>query len=409
MANTRDDDGGEGSGSPRHPGVSSIPPDPNVTPGDAVAVPQPAAARPSRLDTTALSPLLEVHGAIENGLRQRISSDNAAQRTPEASVAEENIQGAGIGSAPASDHVLAPPGCDVLSVFVAEPISESELRALLVARFGVREEALASVPIAVVVTGPIVAGMLAHDVQPAPTAAFNYRSRIRPAPGGVSVGLAGLNGAGTLGCLAYGRSAPRDGYTLMLSCNHVIANTNNVAANACLPQPGIEDGGRCPADQIAAFERYVTINFSGNNVVDCATGWCWPDRVRREIVYASATGPAFMRMSNTPVSPVCNQAVGKSGRSTGMTNGYVRCDFTSCRAWYPGKRSALFVNQIAVEGGSGPFSAKGDSGAIVWTWDTTMSPIGLLFAGATTSRGRHLTFANPMAAVLQSLDIYLYT
>ena len=72
---------------------------------------------------------------------------------------------------------------------------------------------------------------------------------------------------------------------------------------------------------------------------------------------------------------------------------------------YGNGRTANFKDQITVTGNDGrPFSAGGDSGSLIWTWDETRSPVALLFAG-----GRDYTFANKISHVLQALDIELYT
>ena len=145
------------------------------------------------------------------------------------------------------------------------------------------------------------AGEPGQASEPAAEAVEYKGFRIRPAPGGVSVAHYKVT-AGTLGCLAVGRSSPRNSRLLMLSNNHVIANSNNAAYGDCICQPGPYDGGTCPADQIATLERFVPIQYGGaTNYVDCATGWCWPDRVRRELAYLSG-GSLYYFRTQTPVA-----------------------------------------------------------------------------------------------------------
>nr|MDQ3989739.1 hypothetical protein [Actinomycetota bacterium] len=67
-------------------------------------------------------------------------------------------------------------------------------------------------------------------------------------------------------------------------------------------------------------------------------------------------------------------------------------------------RVALFRDQMAIRAASGDFSAGGDSGSVIWTWDSSRRPVGLLFAG-----GGGTTFANRMDRVLAALDITLFT
>jgi hypothetical protein len=72
---------------------------------------------------------------------------------------------------------------------------------------------------------------------------------------------------------------------------------------------------------------------------------------------------------------------------------------------YGGGRVALFRDQIAIRGSGGTlFSAGGDSGSSIWTWDAFRRPVGLLFAG-----GGGITFANKMTRVVAALDINLVT
>ena len=87
-----------------------------------------------------------------------------------------------------------------------------EAKAALVDSMGISAVASDDIPVNVIVTGVI-------DAQP-------HRFKVRPAPGGVSVGHPRVT-AGTLGCLARGRRAPRNRRILLLSNNHVIANSND--------------------------------------------------------------------------------------------------------------------------------------------------------------------------------------
>ncbi len=95
--------------------------------------------------------------------------------------------------------------------------------------------------------------------------------------------------------------------------------------------------------------------------------------------------------------------VGKSGRTTQLTVGQVVA--LGWAGWI-GYRSgsAWFSGQFVVQGYGGNFSADGDSGSSVWTWDATRYPVGLLFAG-----GGSYTICNPMPWVVSALDVNLYT
>jgi hypothetical protein len=192
---------------------------------------------------------------------------------------------------------------------------------------------------------------------------------------------------------------------MILSNNHVLANSNSGAINDCICQPGPYDGGRCPADQVAVLEKFIPIRFGGPvNYVDCATGWAWPDRVRRELMYIRGGAIQYFRAGSTPVGSVPGLAVGKTGRTTQLTSGRVTAVGATIRVIYGSAGVAVFADQIAIRAASGDFSAGGDSGSLIWTWDDRRAPVGLLFAG-----GGGTTFANRIGRVLDALEVNLYT
>ncbi len=191
---------------------------------------------------------------------------------------------------------------------------------------------------------------------------------------------------------------------MILSNNHVLADVNAGPIGATILQLGAYDGGKNSADQVAVLERFVPINFASGaaNVLDCATGWVWLDRVRLELMYISGGVIWYFRIGATPVAPSLGMAVGKSGRTTQLTSGRVVALGADINVNYGGGRVAHFVNQISIRATSGDFSAGGDSGSLIWTWDARRAPIGLLFAG-----GGGTTFANPIANVLAALDVQI--
>ena len=78
------------------------------------------------------------------------------------------------------------------------------------------------------------------------------KARMRPARPGVSIGHFQIT-AGTFGCLV-----SKNGERLILSNNHVLANSNNAQVGDPVWQPGRADGGTS-ADQIGALAEFVPI------------------------------------------------------------------------------------------------------------------------------------------------------
>jgi hypothetical protein len=350
----------------------------------------------SQVSLSGLDPsLLEIKKQIEEQLAAR-SSDGAVEAEAALSGAS-NIIGVGIGAGIGEQGVAqeslgdVAPGEFSLNVYVVEPIGSEQVRSAISEAMGISAASSSDVPMNVIVTGMV-------DAQP-------HRWKLRPAPAGISVGHVRVT-AGTIGCLAVGRSAPRNSRRLMLSNNHVIANSNNAAYGDCICQPGTADGGACPRDQVAILERFVPINFSGGvNYLDCATGWCWHERVRPDLVYVSGGSLHYFRISSAPATPTMNMIVGKSGRTTQLTTGRIIGISESVNVNYGAGRVALFRDQISIRSvNANPFSAGGDSGSSIWTWDAARRPVGLLFAG-----GGGVTFANKMTRVVAALDINLFT
>lgn len=336
--------------------------------------------------------ILQMKEDIETQLGQLTFEEETAEAVDAETATEgiNNIVGVGLGAAE-DDFVLGlEPGAPALNVYVAEEISVDEVKALLVDSMGVSAASSDDIPLNVIVTGVIEAQ--------------NHRRKYRPTPCGVSVGHYKIT-AGTLGCLARGRRSPRNRRILMLSNNHVLANSNNARFRDSIIQPGRHDGGVSPRDRVAILERFVPINFSGRpNYVDAATGWCWPKLVRKEQLYEYRGKNYLYRISSRVLGCRRNLIVGKSGRTTGLTKGRVIDCSASVRVNYGRGRVALFKDQIIIQGIGKSFSAGGDSGSVIWTWDRRRNPVGLLFAG----NGR-VTIANKMTRVVRALDINLYT
>lgn len=326
--------------------------------------------------------VVDIKALIEDRLAEAASSNSM-------SVAHaRNLDSAGILGVGISSSV---PGRTSLVVYVESPANEEMARREIVDTMGIRAASDDNLPVEVVVTGRV-------------DAYTTNRSKFRPAPAGVSVGHFNIT-AGTIGGWALGRG-DRSRRLLIVSNNHVLANSNSARFGDAIIQPGRADGGANPADQIAILERFVTINFSAGaiNFLDCATGWCWPERVRRDHVYHGGNPTAkFFKIGNTVVEPFVGMIVGKTGRTTDLTQGMIQATGVSVNVNYGSAGVAHFRDQFSVKSvNANAFSAGGDSGSFVWQWNNRLSPVGLLFAG-----GGGTTFCNRMSRVVTALDINL--
>lgn len=228
--------------------------------------------------------------------------------------------------------------------------------------------------------------------------AFLFNTRVRPAPGGVSIGTCAVNLAGTLGCLVR-----RGSRTYILSNNHVMAGTNQGPVGVGIPQPGQFDSGVCPDDVIAELTRWIAIDFAGPNLVDCAIA---------RVSDLSLVDARMLRDDGsleavvTPhILPSLKLAVQKSGRTTQNTQGAIDAVNITINVSYPGQGTAQFRHQFRVRGNPAPFSAGGDSGSLVTTLPGNQ-PVGLLFAG---NAATNVTFCNPIRTVLNAFGVEIFT
>ncbi len=226
--------------------------------------------------------------------------------------------------------------------------------------------------------------------------------RIRPAPGGVSIGHKDIT-AGTMGCLVKIKDE-----IFILSNNHVLANCNNAQRGDPVLQPGPYDGGLMPDDRIADLYQFVPINFSGSaepcsgshRITRCLnflSGLVCSNtrfqavglKVPENLVDAAIARPfnendvtnEILDIGNISdvVSGELGMAIKKRGRTTGLTKGeIIQVDVTVTVSYGDGK-SAVFTDQLM----AGGMSQGGDSGSAVLSSDNRLT--GLLFAGSDTT------------------------
>jgi hypothetical protein len=245
--------------------------------------------------------------------------------------------------------------------------------------------------------------------------------RVRPAPGGVSIGHY-LITAGTLGCVV------RDQATntrLILSNNHVLANSNDAAVGDAILQPGPVDGGRPANDTIATLERFCPIDFGSQpGVCSLARAYAGLGNTIAALLGSqhrldvSRYNPQATNLVDAAVARPLNDGdildeimdigvvqgaleaalampLRKSGRTTGFTTGEVLLLNATVDVSYGVGKTARFENQIV----AGAMSQGGDSGSLV-VHGTELKAVGLLFAGSDQS-----TIINPIQAVLDCLQV----
>lgn len=221
------------------------------------------------------------------------------------------------------------------------------------------------------------------DVQAA-VEGFGRVKKMRPAPGGVSIGHPAVT-AGTLG------SSPlrtRHGKTVFLTNNHVAAASGDAKVGDPVLQPGRFDGGADPADRIGTLLEFSTITFgsSSRNVSDSALVEIAPDHVQTDLFELQEDIRGWEEA-------VVGQFYTKTGRTTGVTRGRCTARNVNIGVNFGSKGIANFVGLDMFE----RMSAGGDSGSVIGI----ERPEGfygtsLLFAGSTQA-----TFAIPMSTVQQ--------
>ncbi len=230
------------------------------------------------------------------------------------------------------------------------------------------------------------------------------RRRWRP----LEIGISCSHKDGTAGTIGAFVRKGRDGAWYLLSNNHVLANVNEARIGDEILQPGPLDGGRLREADIAAhLTKFTRISFTAPNLVDCAIAkvkegiGVVPDRIH-------GIGDLGAPRAET-LEPMLE--VRKLGRTTGLRAGIVTAvaldDVGVAMETSSGVRVAFFDDQIEIESTAAgqPFCRGGDSGSLIV--DEENQPAALLFAGADEG-GAHdlgLTYANPLAAVINALGI----
>lgn len=226
--------------------------------------------------------------------------------------------------------------------------------------------------------------------------AAELQQRHRPLRPGLSVSHLDVT-AGTIGGFVVDDS---DG-VLVLSNNHVLADSDRGTPGDVIVQPGVADGGAADGDRIGVLAGVVALDEVAPNLVDAATAR-FDDGIEVSTEYPGGALTGWVAVTD-------DIAVEKVGRTTGLTQGRVSAiEIDGISVQYP-SGVLDFDDQIEVTGvGTAGFSAGGDSGSLVYRPDT-LEAIALLFAGSDTGgpNGQGLTYCNPIGTVLEQLGVRL--
>ena len=245
--------------------------------------------------------------------------------------------------------------------------------------------------------------------------------RWRPAPGGISIGHYKIT-AGTFGAIVRDINS---GERLILSNNHVIANSNDADPGDQILQPGPIDGGSPDVDTIAHLDRFCPIEFATEpGICDIADTYASLGNAiagllgSKHRVNTQQSDPQAVNLVDAAVAKPVNDSdvldeileigtiegseegllgmsVRKSGRTTSFTTSQINLIHATVDVNYGSGRTARFENQLV----SGPMSQGGDSGSLLVAGDS-LHAVGLLFAGSNQS-----TIFNPIQAVLDCLEV----
>jgi hypothetical protein len=243
--------------------------------------------------------------------------------------------------------------------------------------------------------------------------------RFRPAPGGVSIGHVAIT-AGTLGCWV-----TKNGQKVILSNNHVLANSNDAEIGDAILQPGPYDGGGFPQDHIANLTQFVPISFQGdasesqfaNAVTSIFNLVCrmigsntrykatniQAQENRVDAAIATPLNADDVKNEILNIGPIAEtvaaqlgMAIKKSGRTTAFTTGEIQQVDVTANVQYGAGQIAVFTDQLL----AGAMSQGGDSGSAVVDDNNRLT--GLLFAGSDTT-----TIINRIENVFSALGISL--
>lgn len=200
-----------------------------------------------------------------------------------------------------------------------------------------------------------------------------YNDRMRPVPGGVSVGNWRITAGTTAGYVTDNGA----GDLALLSNWHVLCGESGVIGDEII-QPGAADGGTRPADVVAKLRRRVDVHTDLTVTVDCAiAGMLDAGEIDENII--------ALGKPHGVLPPYVGQWLKKSGRSSETTAGAVAVIGATVKVSY-----GTFSKSIQDCVITGVPAAPGDSGSLMMDYASNAA-VALLFAGGSTSDGYLIT------------------
>ena len=223
---------------------------------------------------------------------------------------------------------------------------------------------------------------------------------------------------GTLGALVENTG----GTQYILSCNHVLARSDQASTGEMIVQPGLIDNNCTPngdgsgTTPVAVLTAWLALS-SNNTNADAAIAQVDSGAVNSSGAILelgavqngelAAAPPGISSTGGKGETASLNLSVAKSGRTTGLTCAGVSAInlnvevsyYKNCAETEP-YLTKTYTNQIAIEGNQ--FSDAGDSGSLVVD-SGNAEPVGLFFAGGVSNTGVTEGVANPAPTVLAEL------
>lgn len=219
-----------------------------------------------------------------------------------------------------------------------------------------------------------------------PFEAWTYKDRMRPVPGGPSVGNWRIT-AGTVSGYVIDNET---GELMMLSNWHVLDGDSGQVGDDII-QPGAADGGSRPSDVVAHLHRSVNVHSDLTVTVDCALARMVDQALIDENIIAGGK-------PHGSVDPYVGMWAQKTGRTSELSAGQIVIIDATVRVNYGTfSKSLQRCFMTGVPGG------PGDSGSMYRTYG--LAAIGLLFAGGAASDGTQFTVGCQMGEIERHLNV----